>query len=407
MTAIAKTKPATPPRRWRDSLSLFAGSHRSMTVMVGMLITTLLLLILPRFPPLTLIQPAGPWYDAFANAGVFVLLAMGLNVVIGMAGLLDLGYAAFFAIGAYTYAYSNSPYSGLDVSFYPMLFVGAGVAAMFGILLGAPTLRLRGDYLAIMTLGFGEIVPIVFLNLDQFTGGTNGIKAIYRPETVTLGPFTLGPFSAISPLPYLFLMIVIVTVAMILLYRLQDSRIGRSWNAIREDELAAAANGINTVTTKLLAFALGATTAGLAGVYNASKLTIVSPDQFLFTVSFTVLAMVILGGMGNIWGVAAGAFIVYMIQVVVLKNINAVLEAIHFPAFDIGPIHVDLVNVPFVEYQFLLYGIALVLMMLKRPEGLFPSQRRRAELHIAEELDEGGDPETAVEQTGTPELTTS
>jgi branched-chain amino acid transport system permease protein len=253
----------------------------------------------------------------------------------------------------------------------------------------------------------------VFLNLDQFTNGTNGISAIYRPETLTLNvPFTdisltLGPFSAISPLPYLFLMIFIVTIAMILLYRLQDSRIGRSWNAIREDELAAAANGINTVTTKLLAFALGATTAGLAGVYNASKLTIVSPDQFLFTVSFTVLAMVILGGMGNIWGVAAGAFIVYMIQVVVLKNINAVLETVHFPAFDLGPVHVDLVNVPFVEYQFLLYGIAVVVMMLLRPEGLFPSQRRRAELHVAEELDEGGDPESAAEQPGTPELTTT
>src|SRR5512141_2448776 len=181
----------------------------------------------------------------------------------------------------------------------------------------------------------------------------------------------------------------IVTVAMILLYRLQDSRIGRAWNAIREDELAAAANGINTVTTKLLAFALGATTSGLAGVFNASKLTIVSPDQFLFTVSFTVLAMVILGGMGNIWGVAVGAFIVYMIQAVLLKNINTVLEAVDCPACNPGPVHIDLVNVKFVEFQFLLYGIALVLMMLLRPEGLFPSQRRRQELHIAEEYDEG------------------
>ncbi|HET9345910.1 MAG TPA: branched-chain amino acid ABC transporter permease [Candidatus Limnocylindrales bacterium] len=412
MTAAATTRPATPPRRFREQLSHVAGEHRSISVMVGMLIVTLLMLVLPRFPPLSLLQEAGPWYDAFANAGVYVLLAMGLNVVIGMAGLLDLGYAAFFAIGAYTYAYSNSPYSGVDVSFYPMLFVGAGVAAIFGILLGAPTLRLRGDYLAIMTLGFGEIVPIVFLNLDGITGGTNGIKAIYRPETLSLTvPFTdvtltLGPFTAISPLPYFFLMVFIVTAAMIFLYRLQDSRIGRAWNAIREDELAAAANGINTVTTKLLAFALGATTAGLAGVYNASKLTIVSPDQFLFTVSFTVLAMVILGGMGNIWGVAVGAFVIYMIQVVILKNINSVLEAINFPAFDIGPIHVDLVNVPFVEFQFLLYGVALVLMMLLRPEGLFPNQRRRAELHVAEELDEGGDPESDAEQPGSAELVT-
>jgi ABC-type branched-subunit amino acid transport system permease subunit len=390
----------------RGTISHFAGSHRSISVMVGMFLVALLMLVLPRFPPLSLIQLPGPWYNSFADAGVFVLLAMGLNVVIGMAGLLDLGYAAFFAIGAYTYAYSNSPYSGVDLPFYPMLFVGAGVAALFGILLGAPTLRLRGDYLAIMTLGFGEIVPIVFLNLDQFTGGTNGIKAIYRPETLELGPFTLGPFSAISPQPYLILMVLIVTFAMVFMYRLQDSRIGRAWNAIREDELAAAANGINTVTTKLLAFALGATTAGLAGVYNASKLTIVSPDQFLFTVSFTVLAMVILGGMGNIWGVAAGAFIIQMIQAVILKNINAFLERLGVPAFDLGPIHVDLVNVPFVEYQFLLYGVAVVLMMLFRPEGLFPSQRRRAELHVAEELEEGGEPESAAEQPGTPELLT-
>jgi ABC-type branched-subunit amino acid transport system permease subunit len=412
MTAAATTRTTNPPRGIRNQLNRLASEHRSISIMIGMMIVTALMLVLPRFPPLSLIQNVGPWYDAFANAGVYVLLAMGLNVVIGMAGLLDLGYAAFFAIGAYTYAYTNSPYSGNDIPFIPMLFVGAGVAAVFGILLGAPTLRLRGDYLAIMTLGFGEIVPIVFLNLDAYTGGTNGIKAIFRPETVPITiPFTditfqLGPFSAISPLPYFFLMVFIVTFAMILMYRLQDSRIGRAWNAIREDELAAAANGINTVTTKLLAFALGATTAGLAGVYNASKLTIVSPDQFLFTVSFTVLAMVILGGMGNIWGVAVGAFVVYMIQVVILKNINSFLETIGFPAFDIGPFHVDLVNVPFVEFQFLLYGVALVLMMLLRPEGLFPNKRRRAELHVYEELDEFGEPEEDAEQPGTPELLT-
>ena len=214
-----------------------------------------------------------------------------------------------------------------------MLFVGAAVAAIFGILLGAPTLRLRGDYLAIMTLGFGEIVPIVFLNLDKFTRGHERdrrdlsargaamLRAVQRHLAVQLLP--RHGWS-------------IVTITMILMYRLQDSRIGRAWNAIREDELAAAANGINTVTTKLLAFSLGATTSGLAGVFNASKLTIVSPDQFLFTVSFTVLAMVILGGMGNIWGVAVGAFIVYNIQAVVLKRINGVIETIGIPAFDLG-----------------------------------------------------------------------
>jgi branched-chain amino acid transport system permease protein len=168
---------------------------------------------------------------------------------------------------------------------------------------------------------------------------------------------------------------------MMLLYRLHDSRIGRAWMAIREDELAAAANGINTVVTKLLAFALGATTSGFAGVFNASKLTIVSPDQFQFTVSFTVLAMVIVGGMGNIWGVAAGAFIVFMIQAVLLKQLNGIFEILHVPALNIGPLHLDFANINFTEYQYLLFGIALVIMMLKRPEGLFPSRARRAELH--------------------------
>ena len=411
MTAVAPTRSPAPGPGIRARLHHFGEFHRSTTIIVGMALVTALLLILPQTPVFGIIQEPGPWYDTFANAGVFVLLAMGLNVVVGMAGLLDLGYAAFFAIGAYTYAYSNSPYSGVDLPFLPMIIVGAGVAAIFGLLLGAPTLRLRGDYLAIMTLGFGEIVPIVFLNLDRYTQGTNGIRAIYRPETIVVDlpgnlALQLGPFSAISPLPYFFVMVMIVTVAMILLYRLQDSRIGRAWNAIREDELAAASNGINTVTTKLLAFALGATTSGLAGVFNASKLTIVSPDQFSFTVSFTVLAMVILGGMGNTWGVAVGAFIVYMIQVVALRNINGVLEALHVPAFDLGPLHVDLVNFRFVDFNFLLYGVALVLMMLLRPEGLFPSQRRRAELHVAEELEEGGEPESDVEQPGTPELIT-
>jgi ABC-type branched-subunit amino acid transport system permease subunit len=400
MTSTAGNSTPGRPTGFRPGLTRLrngSDSHRSLTIIVAMVLTTVLMYFLPLVPPLSVVQPPGPWYDSFANAGVFVLLAMGLNVVIGMAGLLDLGYAAFFAIGAYTYAYSNSPFAGTDFPFIPMLFVGAAIAAIFGILLGAPTLRLRGDYLAIMTLGFGEIVPIVFLNLDRFTRGTNGIGGIYRPEPL---PF-FGPFSAISPFNYFIVMAVIVTITMILMYRLADSRIGRAWNAIREDELAASANGINTVTTKLLAFSLGATTSGLAGVFNASKLTIVSPDQFLFTVSFTVLAMVILGGMGNIWGVAVGAFVVYNIQAVVLKRINGVIETIGIPAFDLGPIHVNLAQVPFVEYQFLLYGVALVLMMLLRPEGLFPNQRRRLELHVEEDLD-GEDGEVTGSLGATP-----
>jgi ABC-type branched-subunit amino acid transport system permease subunit len=374
MSAATKATPRPSPSL-RQRLSSLSGNHRSTTVIVGMTIFTVLLFVLPAYPPLSLFQTKNAWIDGFVNAGVFVLLALGLNIVVGFAGLLDLGYAAFFAIGAYVYAYGASPFSGNESPFILMVFVGAGVAMLFGVLLGAPTLRLRGDYLAIVTLGFGEIVPIVFLNADRYTQGTNGIGGIYRPAILGV------QFRATDPLPYFVVMAVTVTIVMVLIYRLEDSRIGRAWMAIREDELAAAANGINTVTTKLLAFCLGASTAGIAGVINASKLTLVSPDQFLFTVSFTVLAMVVLGGMGNIWGVAAGAFIIYNIQAVFLKQLNAFFEKL--------PVHIPiLADINFVQYQFLLYGIALVLMMLFRPEGLFPSRRRRRELHAAEELGE-------------------
>ena len=382
----------------------FSGRHQSTSIVLIAIAITVLLPIISTIPPFSGFGTQKDFLGGFASAGVFVLLALGLNVVVGFAGLLDLGYAAFFAIGAYTYAYSASGFTGLSIPFWPMLLVGALVAAVFGVLLGAPTLRLRGDYLAIVTLGFGEIVPVVFLNADKYTNGTNGITGIAQPDL--LGLFGINGFGFTNPWPYYLTIVAIITIVVILLYRLQDSRLGRAWVALREDELAAASMGINTVTTKLLAFSIGASTAGLAGVFYAAKLSTVTPDQFGFTVSFTALAMVVLGGMGNIWGVAAGAFVVYMIQSVVLKNINAFLERVGVPAFDLGPVHIDLVNVPFVEFQFLLYGVALVLMMLFRPEGLFPSQRRRAELHVAEELEEGGEPESDAEQPGTPELLT-
>ena len=346
-----------------------AETHRSLTIVVSMAIVAVLLPILSTVPPFSIFQPQDVWVTGFSNAGVFVLLALGLNIVVGLAGLLDLGYAAFFAIGAYAYAYGASPFSGVHAPFLLMLVVGALVAATFGVLLGAPTLRLRGDYLAIVTLGFGEIVPIVFLNSDKYTEGTNGIGGIYAPDI----PFI--EFSILNPWPFYGLIIALVTISMVFIYRLQESRIGRAWMAIREDELAAASNGLNTVTTKLLAFALGASTAGFAGVFNASKLTLVSPDQFLSTVSFSILAMVVLGGMGNIWGVALGAFVIYTIQVVLLKQLNAFFAELHVPILE---------DINFVQYQFLLYGLALVLMMLFRPEGLFPSQRRKRELHAAD-----------------------
>jgi ABC-type branched-subunit amino acid transport system permease subunit len=353
-----------------DRLRMQARVHRSWTIFIGMSLGSILLYFWAGTIPFSLFQQQNSWIDGFVNAGVFMLLALGLNIVIGMAGLLDLGYAAFFAFGAYLYAFGASPVTHLHLPFLLLLILGAAVAAVFGILLGAPTLRLRGDYLAIVTLGFGEIVPILFLNLEKYTQGTNGIGGIDRPNIFGF------VFPGIDQLPYYILMTTVLIVVIILMYRLQDSRIGRAWAAIREDELAAAANGINTVTTKLAAFALGATTAGVAGVLNASKLTIVDPTQFLFTVSFTVLAMVVLGGMGNIAGVAVGAFVLYNVQAVLLKQLNALFEGLNVPILE---------NIDFVKYQYLLFGIALVLMMLFRPEGLFPSQRRRAELHAAEE----------------------
>jgi ABC-type branched-subunit amino acid transport system permease subunit len=384
----------------------FFGRHQSLSVVVGMSIATTLLPFIILLPPFNGFGSQTDFVAGFNDAGVWVLLAIGLNVVVGLAGLLDLGYAAFFAIGAYTYAYGASPFSGNHFPFWPMLLVGAAVAAVFGLLLGAPTLRLRGDYLAIVTLGFGEIVPVVFNNSDQYTNGTNGITALYQPSLINLSlpipdlsgilpNFGLfhGSFGFGNPWPYYFTVTAIIALAMILLYRLQDSRLGRAWMAVREDELAAASMGINTVTTKLLAFAIGASTSGLAGVYLSAKLAIVSPTQFGFTVSFTVLAMVVLGGMGNIWGVAAGAFVIYEIQSQGLKQLNNFFAGV--PPIHIAFINIDLTQINFLNYQYLLYGLALVGMMLLRPEGLFPSRRRRAELHDAD--DAGASNEELVE----------
>jgi ABC-type branched-subunit amino acid transport system permease subunit len=372
----------------RDRVSRFADAHRSLAVIIGMALVGLFLPLVVLLPPFSLFNTQNLWLDGFAIAGYYVLLALGLNIVVGLAGLLDLGYAAFFAIGSYTFAFAASPYSGFDFPFWPMLLVGAVVAAVFGILLGAPTLRLRGDYLAIVTLGFGEIVPIVFLNANKYTDGPNGIGGIASPSILGLD------FPILDSRPFYLTMLVILTVTMILIYRLQDSRLGRAWMAIREDELAAASSGVNTVTTKLLAFALGASTAGLAGVFASSKLTLVTPNQFRFDVSFTVLAMVVLGGMGNIWGVAIGAFVIYTIQSVLLKQLNQFFDTVHVPIIS---------DIDFINYQFLIYGIALVAMMLLRPEGLFPSQRRKRELHSAKEMGEAASAEAVGSLGAAPE----
>ncbi|GAC1659577.1 MAG: ABC transporter ATP-binding protein [Candidatus Elarobacter sp.] len=310
----------------------------------------------------------GGFTNFLADAGAFVLLALGLNIVVGFAGLLDLGYAAFFAIGSYAFAMLASPQYGIHLPFWVVLFIASGIAAVFGILLGAPTLRLRGDYLAIVTLGFGEIVPQTFLNLTQWTGGPNGIGSLDQPS---IGGYRFG----FDPLPYYFTTLALIALAVWVASNLRNSRLGRAWMAIREDELAAAHMGINTTAAKLSAFALGASFSGLAGCAYASKLQLVSPEQFQFQVSVFILAMLVLGGMGNIPGVIVGSLILSSLERFILP------QATNF-------LHGFGVNVDLSNSRFMIYGVILVLMMLFRPEGIIPSRQRKAELHAAD-ADEG------------------
>jgi ABC-type branched-subunit amino acid transport system permease subunit len=306
--------------------------------------------------------------SAYADTCGLVVLAFGLNIIVGYTGLLALGFAAFFAIGAYTYGFLASPQFGIHWNFWLMIGVSAAVAAMFGLLLGAPTLRLRGDYLAIVTLGFGEIVPQVLQNL-RWTGGPDGIAAIDQPR---LFGFAFG----FNPVPYYYLYLGVIAVSLWLITNLRHSRIGRAWMAIREDELAAAHMGINTTGAKLSAFSLGAALAGVAGVLFAAKLSTVSPSGFDFNTSVMILAALVLGGMGNLTGVVTGAVIIGLLNFLILPQstnwVQALGQQLHSSA---------LANVDLTQYRFLLYGIILVVVMLFRPEGLIPSATRRAELH--------------------------
>ncbi|GAC1328865.1 MAG: ABC transporter ATP-binding protein [Candidatus Dormibacteria bacterium] len=309
-----------------------------------------------------------------ADAGVFILLALGLNVVVGYAGLLDLGYAAFFAIGAYTYAILASQHFNIHLAFWPLLLIAAVVAAFFGVILGAPTLRLRGDYLAIVTLGFGEIVPRVVLNLDKLTGGVDGLSGLDQPKLPAIGPFPALTFGY-NPVPYYYTILAVIIVSIILIKNLQFSRLGRAWQAIREDELAAASMGINTVTTKLLAFAMGAAFSGFAGCFYASKLALVTPEAFGFVVRVTILCMVVLGGMGNIAGVIVGAAAIYGLTTYVLIQLPAWMGGV---AQATGLTFIT--GIDFTKYNFIIFGLLLISFMLLRPQGLLPSRVRRAEL---------------------------
>ncbi len=320
---------------------------------------------------------------------IYVILAMGLNVVVGYAGLLDLGYAAFFAIGAYTMGFLTSPSSYFIKagyvpewlqSFWPALAFSWIVAAVAGVILGAPTLRLRGDYFAIVTLGFGEIVPNFFLNADEITNGTAGVNPIGRPPSFTLFGRTIS-FSPTDQNYWYWLILVIVVLSLLMIRRFYNSRMGRTWAALREDQVAAASVGVNLVRTKLWAFAISASFAGFAGSLFASYFQYVHPANFEFIVSVTVLSMVILGGIGNIYGVIAGALMIGFFDRILTEELTPPVNRL---GESIGVQF--LAKHDFTQDKFLVFGLALVLMMLLRPEGMFPSARRRAELRP--ELDE-------------------
>ncbi len=335
----------------------------------------LLLVGLVLFP---ILDPNKSHVNVAADAGVWVLLALGLNIVVGFAGLLDLGYAAFFAIGSYAYALLASGQFNIHLPFWFLLVASAFIAAAFGVVLGAPTLRLRGDYLAIVTLGFGEIVPRVFRNAEKFTGGVNGIVGLDQPSLPKVLGFP-GLCFCFNPVPYYFLILTVVLFSIYLITNLRRSRLGRAWMAIREDEVAAAATGINTVTTKLLAFATGAAFSGFAGTYFASKLFLVTPESFSFVVSVTVLVMVVLGGMGNIRGVIVGALLIYFIQFYLLIQLPGWISSAESA---LGLSFLGDVGGVVQRSNFLIFGAILVGTMLLRPQGLIPSAQRAVELEL-------------------------
>ncbi len=353
----------------------------------------------------------------------YAILALGLNIVVGFAGLLDLGYVAFYVFGAYTTAFLASPLFNIHVPWWFVVPVAVMVAAMAGVLLGAPTLRLRGDYLAIVTLGFGEIMPVLARNLEKvnvnvglaipktilgiklfaqdivlipqiqligpdtnITGGNLGVNPIDAPKLPIPGPWgqTLE-FSNANPTASFYLILALLLFVFFVCVRLRDSRLGRAWMAIREDEVAAASMGIDTVSTKLLAFGLGASFSGFTGAFFGSYSTAIFPESFNFAVSISILIMIILGGMGSLRGVVLGAFVIQYVNQAFLPWLGGFIDS---PIRSVGTVVKDvpilgdlLTQFALTSYNFLIYGIILVLMMIFRPEGLLPAAARKAELH--------------------------
>ena len=318
------------------------------------------------------------WVRILDFAILYVFLALGLNIVVGFAGLLDLGYIAFYAVGAYTWALLASPHFGLHLPIWAILPIGAGLACIAGVLLGSPTLKLRGDYLAIVTLGFGEIVRIFMNNLNAPINITNRPQGITLIDPVTIGGLKFSGNTQLfgltlsGPMKYYYLLVALAILVIIINLRLQHSRIGRAWQAIREDEIAAKAVGINTRNIKLLAFAMGASFGGIAGGVFAAMQGFVSPESFSLMESIMILAMVVLGGMGHIPGVILGA--------VLLSILPEVLR------YGVGPAQMALFGKMLVDpesLRMLVFGLALVLVMRFKPAGLWPSPERKRELSEA------------------------
>ncbi len=385
--------PSSPPLRTLRDI-LFEPILRIPEAKRRRLLVTFLLIAAALFP---FIDGNDGDIDAAANATAFATLALGLNIVVGFAGLLDLGYAAFFAIGAYAYgilsSYQVQPswsefweplqWLGLvahlkiegepDVvhftfSFWLMLPLSALIAAFFGILFGAPTLRLKGDYLAIVTLGFGEIVPIVARNTPYLTNGSMGLNGVAPPNF-------FGYRFGVDSMPYYYVGLAMIVVLIFVSYRLKDSRIGRAWMAIREDEIAAGAMGVNRVKLKLLAFAIGAGFAGSTGTLYVAKLQTASPEMFMFPVSVMILVMVVLGGMGSVAGVVLGALILALLQSWFLQDLTQWVHAFG-ELIDVQWLQ----EIELVQSIELIFGIILVFMMLFRRQGLIPATGTTAPL---------------------------
>src|SRR5580765_3604841 len=325
--------------------------------------------------PFALAQVGTTWVRITNYAILYVLLALGLNIVVGFAGLLDLGYIAFYAVGAYTYALLASPHFNLHLPFWIILPIGAAIAAFFGLLLGTPTLKLRGDYLAIVTLGFGEIVRIFLNNLSRPVNITNGPQGVARIDPFRIDGIDFSKSDTVfglvfsGPIKYYYLLLAVLLAVIFICLRLQNSRIGRAWEAIREDEIAARSMGIDTTRLKLLAFAIGASFGGVAGGMFSAIQGFVSPESFVRVESIMVVSMVVLGGMGNIWGVILGALLLSFVP--------------EFLRFTVEPAQRQLFGKVLIEpevIRMLIFGFALVLVMALRPGGLWPSAVRKREL---------------------------